>query len=236
MGVEGPIFCRHKFNYTPRVSSNEITGLACVGPNVFMIQNYRKMVKTNKLDPEDERDYDNIVPTGGRIINFWISPFSPDFFVFSTLQNGLQHTMYMPPNKKRPDTIKDLKTKEVTSVAWVNKNTVIMGTADGDIWSCNFEDSVGFFGSITTMKHYTIKDESISGLVTCSLQPSVDSTKAKRLVLAATKQKLIHFIGPEISPETGLDKVFSNGCTGNQSNNFNAKKLILRIKCYIFQN
>jgi len=140
--------------------------------------------------------------------------------------------MYMPPGKKRPDTIKELKTKEVTALAWINNNRIILGTADGDIWSANIEDSVGFFGSITTTKHYSIPNESISGLVTCSLNPSVDQSKTKRIILAATKQKLIHFIGPEISSEINLDKIFSNGSTGSNVISFKTEtnfesKLIL---------
>jgi len=45
MGIEGPIFCRQKINYQPRL---DITGFSAVGGRIFQIQNHRQLVELDQ--------------------------------------------------------------------------------------------------------------------------------------------------------------------------------------------
>ena len=49
MGIEGPIFCRQKINYQPRL---DITGFSAVGGRIFQIQNHRQLVELDQLQEQ----------------------------------------------------------------------------------------------------------------------------------------------------------------------------------------
>ena len=65
MGIEGPIFCRQKINYQPRL---DITGFSAVGGRIFQIQNHRQLVELDQL--QEQRTID-ICRSGMVLLSDW---------------------------------------------------------------------------------------------------------------------------------------------------------------------
>jgi len=213
MGIEGPIFCRQKINYQPRL---DITGFSAVGGRIFQIQNHRQLVELDQL--QEQRTID-ICRSDGKILNFWVSPHEPHAIVFSALQNGLQQTLFLPVGATRVKLLKELKTKSVTAVAWISPNLIVLGTSEGEIISCLIENTETYFGGNlghTIKHHHVIKNEAISGIVSCTTGPA----NQNRIILAATTSKLVHFIGPNSSDN--VDTIFTGYTTGSNVISFEA--------------
>lgn len=67
MGIEGPIFCRQKINYQPRL---DITGFSAVGGRIFQIQNHRQLVELDQL--QEQRTID-ICRSGMVLLSDWLT-------------------------------------------------------------------------------------------------------------------------------------------------------------------
>ena len=114
---------------------------------------------------------------------------------------------------------KELKTKSVTAVAWISPNLIVLGTSEGEIISCLIENTETYFGGNlghTIKHHHVIKNEAISGIVSCT----TGSANQNRIILAATTSKLVHFIGPNSSDN--VDAIFTGYTTGSNVISFEA--------------
>ena len=112
-----------------------------------------------------------------------------------------------------------MKTKSVTAVAWISPNLIVLGTGEGEIISCLIENTETYFGGNlghTIKQHHIIKNEAISGIVSCT----TGSSNQNRIILAATNSKLVHFIGP--NNRDNVDGIFTGYTTGSNVISFDA--------------
>ena len=146
--------------------------------------------------------------------------------LFSCVQNGLQSTLVLPPNSSRPKILKDFKSIIITSAVWINPSLLLVGTTEGEILSCSIESTETYFGGSlnhTVKSLYTISgNDSVTGLITCLMAAKSGdnnfSNANRRVVLAATKNRLLHFIGRDA--EDNVDRVFSGYNSGIVLKNF----------------
>ena len=141
--------------------------------------------------------------------------------LFSCVQNGLQSTLVLLPGATRPKLLKDFKSTIITSAVWINPALFLAGTTEGEILSCALESTETYFGGSlnhTVKPLYTISgNDAVTGIITCLMTAKAGesnfSNANRRVVLAATKNRLLHFIGRDA--EDNVDRVFSGYSSGS---------------------
>ena len=100
-----------------------------------------------------------------------------------------------------------------------SKNSHADTLGEGEIISCLIENTETYFGGNlghTIKQHHIIKNEAISGIVSCTTGPA----NQNRIILAATNSKLVHFIGP--NSRDNVDGIFTGYTTGSNVISFEA--------------